>query len=229
MSAPASACETAVRASSSSVGSLRDGAVLDHAAVAVARVLAQAHVGDHQQVRDGVLHRADRLLHDAVLGVGLRAARVLVGGHAEQQHGRDAHAGGVLALLDQLVDREAVLAGHRADRLAHAAAVRRRTAGRRSRRRPARSRAPSCAAAPSRAAAGDGTSDAASHAPPGAAAGAARARAKWSASARASAGIVYSLGITSVDEPVLGGGGGGDRPDRGHRHAAAASRGARPR
>jgi hypothetical protein len=122
-SAPASACETATRASSSSVGSLRHGAAFDDAAVAVARVLAEAHVGRHQEVRHHVLHRPHRLLHDAVLGVRLRAARVLLDGQPEQQHAGDAHARDVLHVLHQLVDREAELAGHRADRLANAAAV----------------------------------------------------------------------------------------------------------
>src|SRR5438105_1048875 len=97
--------------------------VLDHTAVAVAGVLAEADVGDHEQVGHGVLHGPHRLLHDAVLRVGLRPAWILLRGDAEQQHARNAHARGVLALLDQLVDREAMLAGHRRDRLAHAAAV----------------------------------------------------------------------------------------------------------
>src|SRR3989441_1143875 len=99
------------------------GAVLDHAAVAVARVLAQAHVGDDEEVGHRVLHGAHRLLDDAVVGVRLRAARVLLRRDAEEKHAGDAHAGGVLALLDQLVHREAVLTRHRRDRLAHAAPV----------------------------------------------------------------------------------------------------------
>src|SRR5437763_1654802 len=98
-------------------------AVFDYAAVAVARVLAEADVGDDEQVRHRVLHGAYGLLHDAVIGVGLGATRILLRGNTEEQHAGDAHAGGILALLDQLIHGEAVLAGHRRDRLAHAAAV----------------------------------------------------------------------------------------------------------
>ena len=220
MSAPASACETAVRASSSRRGVVADGAVLHHAAVAVARVLAEAHVGDDEQVGHGVLHRAHRLLHDAVLGVGLGAARVLLLRDAEQQHGRDAHAGGVLALLDELVDREAVLARASA-RSARARRGRgRRRAGRRSRRRPARSRGPSCAAGASRAAGADGTSDAASHAPPGPAAGARAGRARSGRRRPRQRGDRVLARHHVGREPVLGGGGGGDGADGGDRHAA---------
>ena len=43
-----------------------DLAVADEAAVAVRRVLAQADVGDHGQVRVRLLQRPDRHLHDAL-------------------------------------------------------------------------------------------------------------------------------------------------------------------
>ena len=91
--------------------------------MAVARVLAEADVGHHEEIGDGLLHRAYRLLDDAVLRVGLGAARVLLRGQAEEQHGRDAHGRGVLALLEQLVDGQAELSRHGSDGLAHAAAV----------------------------------------------------------------------------------------------------------
>src|SRR2546422_1132224 len=42
----------------------RSLAVLDHAAVAVVGVLAQADIAHHEQVRHRPLHRARRLLHD---------------------------------------------------------------------------------------------------------------------------------------------------------------------
>src|SRR5262249_17410963 len=99
------------------------GAALDHAAVPVARVLAETHVGRDQEVGHHVLHRPHRLLYDAVVGVRLRAAWILLDWQAEQEHAGDPHAGDVLHVLHHLVDREAELAGHRADRLAHAAAV----------------------------------------------------------------------------------------------------------
>src|SRR5207302_6510 len=64
-----------------------------------------------------------RLLDEAVDGVRVRAARVLLRRDAEEKPAGDAHAGSVLPLLDQLVHREAVLTRHRRDRLAHAAPV----------------------------------------------------------------------------------------------------------
>ena len=93
-SAPASAWETAVRASSSSVGVVVDHAVRpQHAAVAVARVLAQAQVGDHQQVGMGGLDRARGELDHALVVPRARALLVLVGRQAEQQHAGDAERG----------------------------------------------------------------------------------------------------------------------------------------
>jgi len=88
-----------------------------------ARVLAQTHVGDHEEIRNGLLHRPHRLLDDAVLGIGLAAPRVLLGGQAEEEHGGNAHGGGVLALLQQLVHGEPELPRHRCNGLTHAAAV----------------------------------------------------------------------------------------------------------
>ena len=91
--------------------------------MAVARVLAEAHVGDDEEVGNRVLHGADRLLDDAVLGVRLAAAGVLFCGQAEEEHGGDAHGRRVLALLQQLIHREAALPRHGADGLAHSAAM----------------------------------------------------------------------------------------------------------
>src|SRR6266508_235062 len=178
-----------------------DGAPLDDAAVPVARVLAQAYVGEDQQVRHHVLHRPCRLLHDAVLRVRLRAARVFLGGQTEQQHTGDPHARDVLHILHELVDGETELAGHRPDRLAHAAPVddeqrvdevingqggladqlaeqrllaeTSRTEHRMRHHSLLRDRRPTFLGA----------------------------REKYSATARARAGIVYSLGITSVGSP----------------------------
>ena len=105
-------------------GVVVDVAVLAHdAAVAVARVLAQAHVGHDEQVGVGLLDRADRELDDALVVVGARALLVLVVGDAEQQHGRDAEGGGGARLLDGVGDREALDAGHRGDGLAAVGAV----------------------------------------------------------------------------------------------------------
>ncbi len=57
-----------------------DRAVVEHhAAVAVRRVAAQAHVGHHHELRVRVLERAHRQLHDALVVVGARALLVLLG------------------------------------------------------------------------------------------------------------------------------------------------------
>src|SRR5438132_756498 len=56
-------------------------------------------------------------------GVESAASGVLFCGQAEQEHGGDAHGRRVLALLQQLVHREAALPRHGADGLAHSAAM----------------------------------------------------------------------------------------------------------
>ena len=66
-----------------------DLAVADEAAVAVRGVLAEADVGDHGQLRMGLLQRPHRHLDDALVVVGARPGLVLVGGDAEEQHGAD--------------------------------------------------------------------------------------------------------------------------------------------
>ena len=95
-----------------------DRAVADEAAVAVRRVLAQADVGDHGQVGVRLLQRADRQLHDALVVVGAGAGLVLGGRDPEQDHRLDPDRQQLRRLGDELVDREAVDAGHRLDRLA---------------------------------------------------------------------------------------------------------------
>ncbi len=92
--------------------------VAHHAAVAVRGVLAQAHVGDHDELGVGVLERPDGQLDHALVVVGAGRALVLLGRQAEQQHRR--HAGGVggARLLDQVRDRQPVDARHRPDRRA---------------------------------------------------------------------------------------------------------------
>ena len=66
-STPARAYVSAVFANSSSGAIVVDVAVVvDDPAVAVIGVLAVAQVGDHQQLRQRVLDRARRALHDAV-------------------------------------------------------------------------------------------------------------------------------------------------------------------
>ena len=124
MSAPARAWETAVRASSSSVASLSTPpSDAEHAAVAVAGVLAQAQVSDHQQLRVGLLDRPGGQLHDTLVIPRARALLVLGGREPEQQHGGDPERRGLAGLGDGMGDRQPVDAGHRRDRLAAIDAV----------------------------------------------------------------------------------------------------------
>ena len=70
------------------------------------------------QVRVGLLERAHGELHDALVVVGAGALLVLLGGHAEQQHRRDAERVRLAGLLDRVRDRQPLDAGHRLDRRA---------------------------------------------------------------------------------------------------------------
>ena len=116
MSAPARAWLTAIRPSSSTDASLSTvPPASQHAAVAVARVLAEADVGDHEQLRDGGLERPDRQLDRPVLVPGARPGFVLLGRQPEQEHGGHSE-GRQLARLDHgLGHREPLDARHRRD------------------------------------------------------------------------------------------------------------------
>ena len=83
--------------------------------MAVARVLAQAQVGDDEHVGVGILDRARGELDGALVVPGARALLVLVGGDAEEQDGGDAQRVGLARLGDGARDREPVDAGHGAD------------------------------------------------------------------------------------------------------------------
>ena len=102
-SAPASTCETAVRAISSMRRVVVDLVPSQDAAVPVRRVLAEAHVGHQQQLREARPQRAQRLLDDAVLDPRARALVVLLLGDAEEDHGVDAGAEQLLAFADDAV------------------------------------------------------------------------------------------------------------------------------
>ena len=90
MSAPARACESASRASSSSVASLSTSLPAHHAAMAVVGVLAHADVGDHGEPGHVLLDFANRALHLALVVPRLAAAGVLALRDAEQDHRRNA-------------------------------------------------------------------------------------------------------------------------------------------
>ena len=118
-SAPARAWLTACSARSGKVASLststRPPRFRQRAAMAVVGVLAEAEVGDHQQLRRLPLGQPDRLLDDPVVGRRRRAAGVLVLGDAEEQDRRDAQLGHLGDRLAQPVERELILARHRRD------------------------------------------------------------------------------------------------------------------
>ena len=93
--------------------------VVQHPAMAVIGVLAQAHVGDDEEIGQGVLQRADRALDDAVVVEVLLPDRILRRGDAEEQHRRNPRRGGPLRLLDRLIDRELADPRHGGNRIAH--------------------------------------------------------------------------------------------------------------
>src|SRR4051812_38739629 len=113
-SAPASAWETAVFASSSTVMSLSTSLSRTKPQWPC-EVLAEADVGDHGEVGVGLLEGANGHLDDALVVVGARARFVLGGGDAEEQDGGDARGGDLGCLGHQLGDREALDSGHRVD------------------------------------------------------------------------------------------------------------------
>ena len=119
-SAPARAWLTAVRASSSTVASLSTRAVVaEHAAVAVVGVLAEADVGDHQQLGTRLLDRA-------------RTASCTTPSSSQAPEPSASFAAGIPNSITPAIpsaaargppratrrDRQALDAGHRRDRLA---------------------------------------------------------------------------------------------------------------
>ena len=84
-------------------------------AVAVIGVFAEAQVGDHQELGRDSPGDPDRLLDDAVIARGGRAACVFVLRDSEQEDRRDAQLGRFGDRFAEPVERELVLAGHRRD------------------------------------------------------------------------------------------------------------------
>jgi hypothetical protein len=82
-----------------------DSVAVEHAAVAVVRVLAEADVGQERQPRNPGAQRAERPLDDAVVVPGPRPFGVLLLRDAEQEHRAHAGARELRALAHHLVDR----------------------------------------------------------------------------------------------------------------------------
>ena len=81
--------------------------------MAVIRVLAEAHVGDDDELRQRVLERADRLLYDTVVGEALESVRILGARDPEQEDGFHAERVELPRLGREPVDRALVDPGHR--------------------------------------------------------------------------------------------------------------------
>ena len=122
MSAPARACESASSASNFERGIVGHFAIFDHAAMPMAGVLAEANVGDDDQIEFGLANGFDGALHDAGGRRGFRAGFVLVFRDAKEDHSGNAEPFDFAALLHQLVRRLLIDAGHGADLHAHALA-----------------------------------------------------------------------------------------------------------
>jgi hypothetical protein len=87
-------------------GVVPDLVPLDDAAMAVGGVLAETDVGDHEELAALAAYRANGLLHDAVVGVPLRAEGILPLGQAEEDHARDSQGLHLAGLAGRLVGRE---------------------------------------------------------------------------------------------------------------------------
>ncbi len=90
-------------------------AVAHQAAVAVIRVLAEADVGDHEQLRHRFLERPRRPLHHPFVGPALGALGVLALRQPEEQHAGDSEVPHLAALLHDGVHAHLVIARHRGD------------------------------------------------------------------------------------------------------------------
>ena len=125
-SQPASAWTRACCASTASVSSLRDIAVVvDQPVLAVRGVGIERDVADHAEVRYGRLDRPHRAA-DQIVGIGrLGAVAGLQLGRRDREQGdrRDAERGRLLQQGQQPVDRQPLDARHRRHRLALVPAV----------------------------------------------------------------------------------------------------------
>ncbi len=116
MSAPARGVAHRDPAQDLEGGVVVHGLAAQHAAVAVAGVLAAADVGDQQQIGVALAQPAERALHDAVLGEVLGPDVVLRGREPEENDRRDAERLDPVHLaVERFVHRQVVDARHRVD------------------------------------------------------------------------------------------------------------------
>ena len=97
-----------------------DVVLLYDTTMAVVRILAQAHIGDHYQCGHRLLESAHGLLHGASRAIGFLPQRIFSFRQAKQQYRRNAMVYHAPSLLNGLIHREVVLPRHRGDFLAYA-------------------------------------------------------------------------------------------------------------
>ena len=97
--------------------------IVEDTAVPVIGVFAHTDICDDDELWECFLQRPYALLYDALLRIGFTASLVLVGRDAEEHDGEDAYLVERLTLLDELIDREAVLARHGLDLLSDGRAM----------------------------------------------------------------------------------------------------------
>ena len=87
--------------------------------MAVVGILAQAHIGNHDQAGHRLLEGAHGLLHGACRAIGFLPQRIFGLWQAKQQYRWNAMVYHALGLLHGLIHREVVLPWHRGDFLAY--------------------------------------------------------------------------------------------------------------
>ena len=106
-SAPASPCETAIRPRVSSVSSFSTSpVVVEQPAVAVVRVLADAHVGDDDEFRKRVLERAIACWTTPSSAIALEPVGILGGRDTEEEDGFHSERGELARLGRERVHRD---------------------------------------------------------------------------------------------------------------------------
>ena len=93
-----------------------DLSLVHEAAVAVRCVLAQAHIGDYDEIRKRSLELANGRLHDTIGGDGCASGLVPLGRDSEQQDRADALLPSGCGLTRELGHRQAVHTRHGGDR-----------------------------------------------------------------------------------------------------------------
>jgi hypothetical protein len=81
-----------------------DFLALEHAAVPVVGILAEADIGNHDHFREPFLHGPHRFLNDAILGIGAGAQGVFAVRQTKKNDGRNVLLGSFLNVLHQVIE-----------------------------------------------------------------------------------------------------------------------------